>query len=122
LVAVSIPWPCTNVAYEAAIETALMQARETLGITHIAFGDLFLEDVRAYREQQLRGTGVTPLFPLWGLPTAALAQEMVQAGLRAVLTCVDPRHLPGSFAGRTFDADLLADLPVGVDPCGEKGE
>ena len=122
LVAVPIPWPCTNVAYEAALDTALAQAREGLGITHVAFGDLFLEDVRAYREQQLQGTRLTPLFPLWGLPTPALSKEMVQAGLRAVLTCIDPRHLPASFAGRTFDAGLLADLPAAVDPCGENGE
>jgi diphthamide synthase (EF-2-diphthine--ammonia ligase) len=122
LVPVSIPWPCANGAYEAAFEAALSGARERFGITQIAFGDLFLEDVRAYRERQLEGTGVTPLFPLWGLPTGELAREMVEAGLRAVLTCVDPRRLTASFAGRAFDANLLADLPPGVDPCGENGE
>jgi uncharacterized protein (TIGR00290 family) len=122
LVIAPIPWPCPNVAYEAAFGTALDQARADLGITHIAFGDLFLEDVRVYRERQLEKTGLTPLFPLWGLPTRQLAHEMVDSGLRAILTCVDPRHLPASFAGRTFDAQLLADLPADVDPCGESGE
>jgi diphthamide synthase (EF-2-diphthine--ammonia ligase) len=88
----------------------------------IAFGDLFLEEIRRYREQQLAGTGLTPIFPIWGLPTAALARDMVAAGLQARLTCVDPKQLPGPFAGREFDAALLRDLPAGVDPCGERGE
>ena len=92
------------------------------GLHGIAFGDLFLEDIRAYREQTLRGTGITPLFPCWGLPTAALAREMMEAGVRAHLTCVDPRQLHSGFAGRCFDAELLRDLPYGVDPCGERGE
>ena len=93
-----------------------------VGITVMAFGDLFLEDVRRYRETQLAGTGLTPIFPIWGLPTAALARDMVAAGLRARLTCVDPKQLAASFAGRDFDAALLGDLPVSVDPCGERGE
>jgi uncharacterized protein (TIGR00290 family) len=122
LLTVPIPWPCTNEAYEAAWALGLTEARESLAITHVAFGDLFLEDVRAYRERQLQGTGLEPLFPLWGLPTADLARSMVEGGLHAVLTCVDPRRLPRSFAGRSFDATLLADLPDGVDPCGEAGE
>lgn len=122
LVTVPLPWPCSNAEYEAAFATALSEAKTGLDVTHIAFGDLYLEDVRAYREQQLADSGLTPLFPLWGEPTDALAREMVANGLRAVLTCVDPRCLPPSFAGRTFDASLLADLPSGVDPCGESGE
>jgi uncharacterized protein (TIGR00290 family) len=122
LVTVPLPWPCSNAEYEAAMLTAFAAARARFHVTHIAFGDLFLEDVRAYREKQLEGTGLTPLFPLWGRPTRALAEEMIAGGLRAYVTCVDPRCLPASFAGRPFDAQLLADLPPGVDPCGERGE
>ncbi len=118
---VPIPSPCSNQDYEAAMGKAVKRALDA-GITVMAFGDLFLEDVRRYRETQLAGTGLTPLFPLWGLPTEALARDMVAAGLRARLTCVDPKQLPASFAGREFDAALLADLPAGVDPCGERGE
>ena len=92
------------------------------GIEAVAFGDLFLEDVRRYREQKLEPTGITPVFPLWGRPTAELAREMVDAGLRAAVTCLDPRRLDPAFAGRTFDAALLSELPAGVDPCGENGE
>ncbi len=121
LLTVPLPWPCTNAQYEAAFLQTLRSAQERWGITHVAFGDLFLEDVRAYRERLLEGTGLTPLFPLWGLPTGPLAQAMIAGGLRAYLTCVDPR-LPADFAGRAFDAALLAELPVGVDPCGEAGE
>lgn len=118
---VGIPWPCSNEQYEAAMASAVADAKAR-GITVMAFGDLFLEDIRAYREQKLQGTGMRPLFPLWGRPTAELAQEMVNGGLRARLTCIDPKHLPREFAGRTFDAGLLADLPGAVDPCGERGE
>jgi uncharacterized protein (TIGR00290 family) len=118
---VPIPYPCPNETYEAAMGKALEGARAA-GIEAVAFGDLFLEDVRRYREDRLRGTGIAPLFPLWGRPTAALAEEMIAAGLRARLTCVDPRALPASFAGRAFDRGLLSDLPPGVDPCGERGE
>jgi uncharacterized protein (TIGR00290 family) len=124
LVEVRIPSPCPNEAYEAAMGAAMADARAR-GITAVAFGDLFLEDVRRYREERLRGTGVTPLFPIWGIPTDALARDMVAAGLRARLTCVDPAKLPARFAGRDFDAALLADLralPDAVDPCGERGE
>src|SRR5690606_11747892 len=92
------------------------------GITHVAFGDLFLEEIRAYRERQMEGTGLQPLFPLWGEPTAPLARTMVDAGLRAVLTCVDPQRLSGDFVGRPFDHALLDELPPDVDPCGENGE
>jgi uncharacterized protein (TIGR00290 family) len=118
---VPIPNPCSNQEYESAMGDAVRKALAA-GITMMAFGDLFLEDVRRYRETQLAGTGLTPIFPIWGLPTDILARDMVAAGLRARLTCVDPKQLPASFAGREFDAALLADLPVGVDPCGERGE
>ena len=118
---VPLPWPCTNEAYEAAMAGACARAVGE-GITGVAFGDLFLEDVRAYREARLAGTGLEALFPLWGRPTAALAREMIAAGLKATLACVDGRQLDGTFAGRAFDEALLADLPAGVDPCGERGE
>lgn len=118
---VPIPSPCSNQEYEAAMGEAVRKALAA-GITMMAFGDLFLEDVRRYRETQLAGTGLTPIFPIWGLPTDALARDMVEAGLRARLTCVDPKQLPASFAGRDFDASLLADLPASGDPCGERGE
>jgi uncharacterized protein (TIGR00290 family) len=121
LVEVRIPSPCPNEAYEAAMGAAMAAARER-GMTAVAFGDLFLEDVRRYREERLAGTGLRPLFPLWGRPTRALAEEMIALGQKAVLTCVDPRTLPSAFAGRSFDAKLLADLPASVDPCGENGE
>ena len=121
LVTVPIPYPCPNAVYEEAMAGAMEQAR-TKGITHMIFGDLFLEDIRRYREEKLAGTGITPVFPLWGLDTRQLASQMVGAGLRALLTCVDPRRLDASFAGRQFDTDLLADLPKNVDPCGENGE
>jgi diphthamide synthase (EF-2-diphthine--ammonia ligase) len=93
-----------------------------LGVTAMAFGDLFLADIRRYREQALAGTGLAPLFPLWGSDTAALAREMLAAGVGGYISCVDPRQLPAQFAGRSFDAQLLAELPAGVDPCGENGE
>ena len=118
---VPIPSPCSNQEYEAAMGEAIKKAIAA-GITMMAFGDLFLEDVRRYREKQLSGTGLTPIFPIWGLPTDALAHDMVAAGLKARLTCVDPKQLPASFAGREFDTAFLADLPAGVDPCGERGE
>jgi uncharacterized protein (TIGR00290 family) len=118
---VPLPWPCTNEEYEARMRRAVAQA-EAEGFTHVAFGDLFLEDVRRYREDKLAGTGLTPLFPIWGIPTDRLAVEMVENGLRSVLTCVNPKHLDRSFAGREFDRALLADLPADVDKCGERGE
>jgi len=122
LLAVPLPWPCPNAEYEAVTARALSEARERWGVTHVAFGDLFLEDVRAYRERQMAQAGLTPLFPLWGRPTDALAREMIACGLEARLTCVDPARLPPSLAGRAFDAALLQDLPPDVDPCGEAGE
>ncbi|MDB5599180.1 MAG: ATP-binding protein [Xanthobacteraceae bacterium] len=118
---VSIPYPCTNEIYEARMAETLIEARRQ-GITHIVFGDLFLEDVRAYREEKLAGTGITPLFPLWGLPTEQLARDMIAAGVETYLATVDLKKLPASFAGRRFDAALLADFPPGIDPCGERGE
>jgi len=121
LLTVEIPYPCSNAEYEAAMAGAMERARAD-GVTAVAFGDLFLEDVRRYREDKLRGTGITPLFPIWGIPTDVLARDMIAAGLRARLTCVDPSKLPPTFAGREFDAALLADLPPGIDPCGERGE
>lgn len=122
LYAVDIPWPCSNADYERCMQTATERFLHD-GFTHVAFGDLFLEDVRQYREDRLAGTGLTPLFPLWKTkPTAELAREMIDNGLRAWLTCVDPGRLPPSFGGRAFDAALLADLPEHVDPCGENGE
>jgi uncharacterized protein (TIGR00290 family) len=121
LTTVPLPWPCTNAEYEARMSDAMADARGR-GISVVAFGDLYLGDIRRYREERLAGTGLRPSFPLWGQPTAALARRMIDGGLRARLTCVDPRKLPASLAGRDFDATLLAELPPGVDPCGENGE
>ena len=118
---VELPWPCSNEIYEARFGEALTAARDA-GIEAIAFGDLFLEDVRAYRERQLEGTGLMPLFPLWGRDTSKLADEMVAGGLESVVTCVDTRQLDARFSGRNFDAELLSDLPESADPCGERGE
>ena len=118
---VEIPSPCPNEIYEAQMAAAMATAAAS-GVRHVVFGDLFLADVRAYRERALAGSGIVPLFPLWARPTPTLAQDMVAAGVRAVLTCVDPKQLPGEFVGRSFDQRLLADLPPGVDPCGERGE
>jgi len=121
LMVVPIPHPCSNEEYETRMRTAVAAAVAN-GFTHVAFGDLFLEDVRKYREDRLAGSGLEPLFPVWGIPTAQLAEEMMAAGLRARLACVDTRVLDASFIGREFDRALLADLPSGIDPCGEKGE
>jgi len=118
---VPIPSPCSNEEYERAMR-ALVDRAEAAGVEAVAFGDLFLEDVRAYRERQLATTRLVPLFPLWGRDTAALAREMIAGGLRARITCVDPRAIAPSFAGREFDAALLDDLPPDADPCGERGE
>lgn len=118
---VPIPYPCPNEAYESAMRELIVRAREA-GVTHFAFGDLFLQDVRDYRERQLAGTGITPVFPLWGIPTADLAHAMIASGLRAILTCVDPRQIPASLIGREWDEVLLKELPSSADPCGENGE
>lgn len=118
---VPLPWPCSNEVYEQRMAEACQRAIDE-HVDAIAFGDLFLQDIRAYRETQLKPTGLEPLFPLWEIPTDALAREMIAGGLRAKLTCVDPKQLPASFAGRDFDAALLKDLPPEADPCGERGE
>jgi uncharacterized protein (TIGR00290 family) len=116
-----IPSPCTNEVYEQELTRVLLDAKTT-GVTHVVFGDLFLEDIRAYRVAMLSKLGLTAVFPLWQRDTRDLARDMIAAGLRATITCVDPRQLDRSFAGRDFDEQLLADLPVSVDPCGERGE
>ena len=123
LIECRIEWPSSNAAYEAAHADALRQARERWpGLRHCAFGDLFLEDVRAYRERQLADAGWCGVFPLWGTDTRGLAQRFHGQGHRAVLTCVDTEQLDGSFSGREYDPSLLRELPAGVDPCGERGE
>ena len=123
LIPVMLPWPCSNEIYKERMNTAIAGAKAS-GVTHMAFGDLFLEDVRDYRLRLLAGSGIEPLFPIWGslADTPGLARRMIDGGLGAVLTCVDPKQLAESFLGREFDERLLADLPDGVDPCGERGE
>lgn len=118
---IPLPWPCSNAIYEERMAEACQRAiREK--VDAIAFGDLFLRDIRAYRETQLKPTGLEPIFPLWDIPTDQLARNMIAGDLRAKLVCVDTRQLPAEFSGRDFDASLLADLPAGIDPCGENGE
>ncbi len=121
LLKVSIPSPCPNEVYEKAMGRAVDQMR-SMGVTHMVFGDLFLEDIRAYREERLRGTGIEPVFPLWGRPTPELAREMIDAGLDARIVALDPRKMPREFAGHRFDRALLEQMPASVDPCGERGE
>ncbi|MGY4025415.1 Dph6-related ATP pyrophosphatase [Aeromonas rivuli] len=121
LTEIMLPWPCSNEEY-ARIMGEFVAGVRARGITHMAFGDLFLEDVRAYREQQLASTGITALFPLWGSDTRLLAREMMAAGLRAHISTLDPGKLPASLGGHGFDEALLAALPADVDPCGERGE
>jgi len=121
LQSIRIPWPCSNEQYERIMAGVCEQVVEK-GVEAVAFGDLFLTDIRAYRERQLRGTGLEPLFPLWNLDTRDLALDMIAGGIRAKLTCVDPNRLAPSFVGRDFSQRLLDDLPEGVDPCGENGE
>jgi len=121
LTVVKLPSPCSNATYDAAMQRAMTRARAE-GVEAVAFGDLFLKEVRRYREERLARVGMRALFPLWGRPTRALAEEMIAAGLRARLTCVDPRAIPASFAGREFDLSLLGELPAHADPCGENGE
>jgi diphthamide synthase (EF-2-diphthine--ammonia ligase) len=116
-----IPSPCPNDVYEAEMGAVMARAAAE-GYTHVAFGDLFLEDIRRYREEKLAGTGLEPLFPLWGIPTDDLAREMMAGGLEAVITCVDPRQIDRTFAGRPYDARFVASLPSTADPCGERGE
>ncbi len=121
--AIPLPWPCANAVYEERMRSVVERARSE-GIEAFAFGDLHLQDIREYRQKQLAGTGIEPLFPLWGTPadTPSLARAMIASGLRATLACVDPKQLAAGFVGREFDASLLADLPPEVDPCGERGE
>lgn len=119
--AVELPWPCSNAEYEHRMR-AMCQRAVAAGIAAIAFGDLFLQDIRDYRVQQLHGSGLIPLFPVWQIPTQQLAREMIAAGVKAKITCVDPSKLPKSVAGREYDLQLLKDLPLGIDPCGENGE
>jgi uncharacterized protein (TIGR00290 family) len=118
---IPLPWPCSNEEYESAMGRACAQAVEQ-GITAMAFGDLFLEDVRKYREDRLKGTGLEPLFPVWGLDTRKLIDEMLDAGVRARIVCVDPKKLPEHFAGQDISRELLGQFPSGIDPCGEQGE
>ncbi len=118
---VKIPYPCSNEIYEKQMLGAIEEARRQ-GVSHMMFGDLFLEDIRTYREKRLEYTGITPVFPIWKRPTDILAREMIASGVKAIITCVDPKQLPASFAGRQFDERFLTDLPKGVDPCGERGE
>jgi len=118
---VLIPYPCPNAVYEEKMRNTLSLWKER-GVTHVIFGDLFLEDIRRYREANLSQLDLTPVFPVWGTDTVSLAREMLEVGFRAILTCVDPRKLDGKFAGRKFDSSLLEDLPPTVDPCGENGE
>ncbi|MHB8509749.1 MAG: Dph6-related ATP pyrophosphatase [Candidatus Dormibacteria bacterium] len=118
---VPVPWPCANDDYEAAMRGVNRRASAE-GIRHIAYGDLFLQDIRSYREEMLRGSGITPVFPIWRRDTDVLAREMIDSGLRATIACVDPARVPAGMAGREFDSDLVRDLPRGCDPCGENGE
>ncbi len=118
---VELPWPCANSIYEDLMAGVCRRAMAE-GIAAVAFGDLFLREIREYRERQLQGSGLEPLFPLWELPTRELAQEMIRSGLRARITCVDPKALDRTFAGREFNSTFLAELPASVDPCGENGE
>ena len=122
---IPIPYPCSNEIYEDAMRKFLAEVEalpENMTASHFAFGDLFLEDIRAYREEKLSDTGFTPLFPVWGEDTTLLAQKMIASGMRAIITALNPTKVPAEFAGRWFDAELLADLPQGVDPLGENGE
>jgi len=116
-----LPYPCSNDEYETIMQQFVSVMQDN-SIRHIAFGDLFLEDIRAYREQQMQGTGITAVFPLWEIPTQQLARDMIAGGIEAHITCVDPAKLSAEFAGRCFDQALLNDLPENVDPCGENGE
>jgi uncharacterized protein (TIGR00290 family) len=118
---IEIPYPCSNEQYEE-IMTRFVDDAKGENIEQFAFGDLFLEDVRSYREGKLTGTGITPIFPIWGVPTGQLSREMAASGLRAVITCLDPKQLPEEFIGREYNEEFLNDLPDGVDPCGENGE
>ena len=118
---VLIPYPCPNAVYEEKMR-GVLSFWKGKGVTHVIFGDLFLEDIRKYREEKIAQINLTPIFPVWGKDTANLAREMLEAGFRAIICCVDPRKLDANFAGREFDSSFLRDLPENVDPCGENGE
>jgi uncharacterized protein (TIGR00290 family) len=118
---IPIPDPCSDAEYKTIMADFIKQVKSR-GIDNIAFGDLFLEDIRRYREESLAGTGITPLFPLWGKPTGELSKEMVSKGLRAIITSVDPKSLTADFAGHVYDSTFLEQIPDSIDPCGEKGE
>jgi len=118
---IPLPYPCSNADYENIMGEFIKQVKEQ-GVNCIAFGDLYLEDIRRYREEKLNGTGITPLFPLWGKGTDALSKEMLECGLRAIITCVDPRKIPSALAGKEYSASFLSQIPASVDPCGENGE
>ncbi|WP_293615089.1 adenine nucleotide alpha hydrolase [Porticoccus sp.] len=122
LVEIPLPWPCSNEQYEQAMRAGLDEAMQRFVPDAIAFGDLFLEDIRAYRESRMAQTGLDVLFPIWGTPTDQLALTMISGGLQAAVTCLDPARMPQSLAGAAFDLDFLAKLPATVDPCGENGE
>ena len=122
LYVIDLPWPCSNDEYEQRMTSRLKQLKRDLEVTHIIFGDLFLEDVRRYREDQMRLVDIEPVFPLWGQSTQQVAQSMLAGGLKAVITCVDKTQLPEGFSGRKYDHSLLNDLPEEADPCGENGE
>ena len=122
LIEIPLPWPCTNEQYETIMGQALDDARAQLQMDAVAFGDLYLEDIRSYRETQMAGTGLELVFPLWQIPTDQLAQQMISGGLKAVITCLDPRVMPEHLAGDQFSYQLLEELPETVDPCGENGE
>jgi uncharacterized protein (TIGR00290 family) len=118
---IEIPDPCSNAEYET-IMGRFVESAKSKDVEYFAFGDLFLEDIRRYREEKLKGCGIKPIFPIWGLPTDRLAREMIGNGLRTVITCIDPKQIPEEFIGREFDESFLDILPETVDPCGENGE
>jgi uncharacterized protein (TIGR00290 family) len=118
---VPLPWPCSNAEYESAMNVVCAKAVDA-GVEVIAFGDLYLEDVRKYREDRLRGTGLTPVFPLWLRDTRQLIRDMWMGGVRSRIVCLDPRKLSASFAGRDLNQELVDEFPPGIDPCGENGE
>jgi uncharacterized protein (TIGR00290 family) len=118
---IPIPYPCSDSEYDDAM-AAFIRIKKKEDVECFAFGDLFLDDVRKYREDRLKGTGIAPVFPIWGIPTKELSRKMLAGGLRAMITCIDPKHLSDEFAGREYDEFFLNDLPAGIDPCGENGE
>jgi len=118
---IDLPWPCSNAVYEDLMRDMCRRALQA-DITAVAFGDLFLQDIRDYRERQMEATGLKPVFPVWQIPTSELAEEMIRAGVKAKVTCIDRSKLDVSYAGREYDREFLSSLPAGIDPCGENGE